>query len=554
MTSQKRPASVALSHYPAPKHPRVASYEPEPEPEPHSGNMGDQGLWTKWGHLVWETASYLLGNKSDSLPQFNFDPPPLPPPLSKPRANGTPLVSPPRRPFRPSNGIMPSNILASTSSTRSSLHVPYPSSSATSSSTTNTFATVDELESTPRTSRVASQTSSRVPSQSFSTLSSEQSQDVQVLARHLRFSNLKENVVRKPYRRKHIYGDRHKAKVKEGLKKLYELAKLKGYQSDFNTFEGRVRYELLLERTRSSTGKSKLSLEQLVTEEEEILHVHVERAIQRAKLSAQSPSPARPFNPSLDELERHKNARCEAVIARLRAKRPRLPEQLPEDELREVEKYKKIKGHVSSAGKEKVLSEHLERLYLPRSKGWLNDEVINFYGQLIMDRSALPKFPAVHYFSSFFWTKLTEDGYEKGRLNRWTKKLDIFKKEYILLAVNHGGVHWTSAAINFKRKRVESYDSMGRSRPEVYKVLRNYLDLEHRDKKKKPFDFTEWKNYAMENYPQQENGFDCGVFTCATLEAIARGEEEFIFTQANMKYIRNKIILEIGRAKLSDSR
>lgn len=136
-----------------------------------------------------------------------------------------------------------------------------------------------------------------------------------------------------------------------------------------------------------------------------------------------SPSPARPFNPSLDELERHKNARCEAVIARLRAKRPRLPEQLPEDELREVEKYKKIKGHVSSTGKEKVFSEHLERLYLPGSKGWLNDEVINFYGQLIMDRSALPKFPAVHYFSSFFWTKLTEDGYEKGRLNRWTKKV-----------------------------------------------------------------------------------------------------------------------------------
>lgn len=59
---------------------------------------------------------------------------------------------------------------------------------------------------------------------------------------------------------------------------------------------------------------------------------------------------------------------------------------------------------------------------------------------------------------------------------------------------------------------------------------------------------------SVQDYPQQENGFDCGVFTCATLEAIARGEDKFIFTQANMTYIRNKMILEIGRAKLSDPR
>lgn len=133
--------------------------------------------------------------------------------------------------------------------------------------------------------------------------------------------------------------------------------------------------------------------------------------------------PARPYSPGLDELNKLSDARKELLDARLRAKQPRLPDQLPEDERHEVEKYKKIKGTVASAGKEQVDNVHLQRLYSPGGNGWLNDEIINFYGQLIMDRAEKPKMPSVHYFSSFFWPKLTGDGYQKGRLNRWTKKV-----------------------------------------------------------------------------------------------------------------------------------
>jgi sentrin-specific protease 1 len=79
--------------------------------------------------------------------------------------------------------------------------------------------------------------------------------------------------------------------------------------------------------------------------------------------------------------------------------------------------------------------------------------------------------------------------------------------------VNHGNVHWTGAAINFRQKRIESYDSMHDDRGRVYKVsttllqrcnkltldqlLRQYLDLEHRNKKKTPFDFTGWEDYTL---------------------------------------------------------
>ena len=52
--------------------------------------------------------------------------------------------------------------------------------------------------------------------------------------------------------------------------------------------------------------------------------------------------------------------------------------------------------------------------------------------------------------------------------------------------------------------------------------------------------------------PQQENGYDCGVFTCQFLESLSRGEESFAFTQANMPYLRRKMVWEIGHVKLRD--
>lgn len=187
---------------------------------------------------------------------------------------------------------------------------------------------------------------------------------------------------------------------------------------------------------------------------------------------------------------------------------------------------------------------------------WLNDEVINFYGEMLMARAEESKENSkqgilnAHYFSTFFWSTLTQKGYEKGRLAKWTKKFDLFSKDVILIPVNHNNAHWTAAAINFRKKRIESYDSMGMSRASVYKYLRDYLNAEHLNKKKKPFDFTGWEDYIHDDIPQQENGYDCGVFTCQFLESLSRGEESFAFTQANMTYLRRRMIWEIGHARL----
>jgi len=218
-----------------------------------------------------------------------------------------------------------------------------------------------------------------------------------------------------------------------------------------------------------------------------------------------------------------------------------------------------------------VTSKDIQRL-LPGS--WLNDELINFYGQLIVDRATSLEVQKenidisgtdsnnktvpplrIHYFSTFFWLKL-QQGYAKSNLKKWTKKLDLFSKDLVLIPINHNQTHWSAAVINFKEKRIESYDSMdaeNERKGPLFALLRSYLQDEHRDKKGKDFNFSGWKNYGRPDTPQQENHYDCGVFTLNFLECVARGAE-FGFKQSNMPYLRQRLIWEIGKGKLEDKK
>ena len=49
-------------------------------------------------------------------------------------------------------------------------------------------------------------------------------------------------------------------------------------------------------------------------------------------------------------------------------------------------------------------------------------------------------------------------------------QIDIFSKDIVLIPVNYSNQHWTAAAINFRRKRLESYDSMDMAKDIVFRV------------------------------------------------------------------------------------
>ena len=57
---------------------------------------------------------------------------------------------------------------------------------------------------------------------------------------------------------------------------------------------------------------------------------------------------------------------------------------------------------------------------------WLNDEIINFYFALLMDKiiNNKSKSNRILFLNSFFYTKLTENGYNYNNVRRWTKKIE----------------------------------------------------------------------------------------------------------------------------------
>lgn len=75
---------------------------------------------------------------------------------------------------------------------------------------------------------------------------------------------------------------------------------------------------------------------------------------------------------------------------------------------------------------------------------WLNDEVVNAYFHIIVERSRKTG-PKIHAFNTFFYPKLMKTGHASVR--RWTKKVDLFTIDIILIPV-HLGMHWCLAVRN----------------------------------------------------------------------------------------------------------
>uniref|UniRef100_A0A8C5WQ62 SUMO specific peptidase 1 n=1 Tax=Laticauda laticaudata TaxID=8630 RepID=A0A8C5WQ62_LATLA len=218
------------------------------------------------------------------------------------------------------------------------------------------------------------------------------------------------------------------------------------------------------------------------------------------------------------------------------------------------EMEKEIKNVLRSGNQDEVLSEAF-RLTITRKDiqtlkhlNWLNDEIINFYMNMLMERSKQKGFPTVHAFNTFFFTKLKTAGYPA--VKRWTKKVDIFSVDILLVPI-HLGVHWCLAVTDFRKKTITYYDSMGGSNSEACKILLQYLKQESLDKKRKEFDANGWMLLCKrsQEIPQQMNGSDCGMFACKYADCITK-DKPINFTQQLMPYFRKRMVWEILHRKL----
>lgn len=207
-----------------------------------------------------------------------------------------------------------------------------------------------------------------------------------------------------------------------------------------------------------------------------------------------------------------------------------------------------------------------------KSPNWLNDEVINFYAQLLMYRSVKfnssqadgkffrKNFPTVHIFSTFFYPKLRDRGYQFVRTSTRRLNPPVLERDLILFPI-HLGVHWCMAAIDMRERSITYYDSLHGNGDGCTKVLYDWIIAEAADKgfsllgESIVDNNTGGSNDAIRPFyfdlrspgdiPAQHNGYDCGVFSLVTAAHLCHGLSPRGFSQADMHYWRQRISFEI---------
>ncbi|KAJ2784843.1 SUMO1 sentrin specific peptidase 1 [Coemansia javaensis] len=259
-----------------------------------------------------------------------------------------------------------------------------------------------------------------------------------------------------------------------------------------------------------------------------------------AALSASAPAAAAVATAAYDRLrleERRIDERLDA--AQERAARPALP-----GDAAAVIAAAMAGGFTAELNNVPVTARDMATLQDGR---WLNDEVINFYMQLIMDRAErAPDLPRVHAFNTFFYSTLCESGY--ARVRRWTRRTRLFDKDLVIVPV-HLGVHWCCAVIDLRQKAICYYDALLGDNPDCLRRLLRYLCDESRDKGAAEVVEAEWSLVCDKQIPRQRNGYDCGVFAIMFAEHAAR-RAPFQFSQETCPLLRRRVAYEIATGAL----
>nr|XP_060624018.1 sentrin-specific protease 2 isoform X1 [Anolis sagrei ordinatus] len=216
-----------------------------------------------------------------------------------------------------------------------------------------------------------------------------------------------------------------------------------------------------------------------------------------------------------------------------------------EREIANVLSYGKEDQVLTSAFKLNITRGDIQTL---RNQQWLNDVVINFYMNLLVERNKRQGFPLLYAFSTFFYPKLSSAGYNAVR--RWTKEVDLFQHDLILVPI-HIRVHWALVVIDMRRETIKYFDSMGQSGHNICMKLLQYLQDESKVKRNLEINPSSWTLYSMKpnEIPQQRNGSDCGVFVCKYADFISR-DKPIVFSQCHMPYYRKRMVWEILHQQL----
>ncbi|XP_050531677.1 E3 ubiquitin-protein ligase SH3RF2-like isoform X2 [Daktulosphaira vitifoliae] len=181
---------------------------------------------------------------------------------------------------------------------------------------------------------------------------------------------------------------------------------------------------------------------------------------------------------------------------------------------------------------------------IERNNMFINDEDINQYLELISHHSS----DDILILNTSFYKTLKYEGYKKA--SNWTKDVDIFSKEKLLIPVFvEVENHWCLIVVNFSKKTIEYYDSLKIQYFICLKKILKYLMREHIIKKGKDLKAGNWSLHISRKCPQQNNPWDGGFYVCKFVECLSKNQP-IKFEHLNMSKYKKQLLYEIKHKKL----
>ncbi|KAJ4352306.1 uncharacterized protein N0V89_007654 [Didymosphaeria variabile] len=175
----------------------------------------------------------------------------------------------------------------------------------------------------------------------------------------------------------------------------------------------------------------------------------------------------------------------------------------------------------------------LPQMFNGDAKGWLNDNIVNEYLELLTDRAKHNEGyvyvrgkggspPPVHAFKSQWLASMEKDA---AATARWARPMHLLGEKLlecnlVLFPICHHS-HWRLLAIKPKDRLIEYYDSLGGPGDRFTQLAMQWV----KGVLKEHFVEDEWSTSTEQKSEGQLNASDCGIFTLLNALVLLRGEE-----------------------------
>lgn len=153
-----------------------------------------------------------------------------------------------------------------------------------------------------------------------------------------------------------------------------------------------------------------------------------------------------------------------------------------------------------------------------------------------------------HFFSTFFYSELVQQGFEK--VMNFLKKEKLSELEQIFIPI-HIPSHFMMVVVNPLEKTIRLYDPLQQEHPDIITNILLYFHKLQALKNNPQSWVKSWEKKYKTNYQKQIDSHNCGVIVCYLTAFISLGKkDDRRLKEFDINNFRQQIALEIIHRKL----